>query len=321
MEHLSVVRMRIKKDVVKEHRIAVVNTKISEVKVLDYLDDPYEALTLSAKLSLFKILNIAKEGHAEFVVFPEFYLPIAWILDLADFCVKNNITIITGLQYATFNGIAFNNICTLTPYKFGKRFNIGLLQFREKNLYAPKEKIALSKKGFKCYDKEVPIYFLNNFNGYSYSSILCYEFTDIYSRAAMKSNIELLFVPQLNHDTNYFSAIVESAARDLHCFVIQANTSEYGDSRITAPYKTSEKNILQVKGGETDVVMIGTVEINALLEYRKKYDLELNQNIEICFKCDNVKKQSAEKYANICNACKKFNKKESKIKPVPPKFK
>ena len=64
----------------------------------------------------------------------------------------------------------------------------------------------------------------------------------------MKSKIELLFVPQLNKDTNYFSAIVESTSRDLHCFVIQANTSAYGDSRITAPYKTEEKNILQIKG-------------------------------------------------------------------------
>lgn len=41
----------------------------------------------------------------------------------------------------------------------------------------------------------------------------------------MKTNIDMLFIPQLNRDTNYFASIVESAARDLHCFVIQANTS------------------------------------------------------------------------------------------------
>ena len=190
--------------------------------------------------------------------------------------------------------------------------------FREKNFYAPDEIIELSKINHTCQDQEVPFYYRVNNGKYKYSTILCYEFTDITSRAAMKSKIELLFVPQLNKDTNYFSAIVESTARDLHCFVVQANTSAYGDSRITAPYKTESKNILQVKGGETDVVMIATLNVDQLINKRKGYRAEINRVAAYCYKC----KYSSAKVGRS-KRCEKCKNKLSKgmVKGTPPDFK
>ena len=154
----------------------------------------------------------------------------------------------------------------------------GFLQFREKNYYSPKEKTALSKYRFICEDKDSPVYYILDNEKYRFSTILCYEFTDIVSRASMKSEVEILVVPQLNRDTNYFSAIVESTARDLHCFVVQANTSSYGDSRITAPYKTELKNLLQVKGGDSDVVMISALNIKELKNAQACYEYKFRYN-------------------------------------------
>ena len=252
-------------------KIALVNTDISKENVLNSISDPEKNLTWKLKVRLFKILNVAKTEKVDILVFPEFYLPLAWLIDISMFAIKNQITIITGLQYVTRNNCAYNSICSVIPTIIGKRFLTGIVQFREKNFYAPEEMIELSKSKLSFTNKEKPLYYLVDNGHYVFSSILCYEFTDITSRAAFKSKVEMLFVPQLNKDTNYFSAIVEATARDLHCFVIQANTSEYGDSRITAPYKTEKKNILQIKGGETDVVMIATLEVSELLKSRKTY--------------------------------------------------
>ena len=258
-------------------KVALVNTNISVKDALNAIIEPQKTLTLKAKVRLFKILNIAKEEKVDILVFPEYYFPLPWLLDISMFALKNHITIITGLQYITVAGQAYNTVCNFVPSVTGHRFVNGFMLFREKNFYAPDEVIELSRIKHICRDQEIPYYYRVSNGKYTYSTILCYEFTDITSRATMKSKIELLFVPQLNKDTNYFSAIVESTARDLHCFVVQANTSAYGDSRITAPYKTEAKNILQVKGGETDVVMIATLNIEELIAKRNSYRQEIKR--------------------------------------------
>lgn len=293
-------------------KIALVNTNISNEDVLNSITSPEKNLTWELKVRLFKILNVAKSEKVDILVFPEFYLPLAWLIDIAMFAIKNQITIITGMQYIIRNGYAYNTICCVIPSIIGMRFSTGIVQFREKNFYAPEEMIELSKLKLSFNNKEKPLYYLVDNGHYVFSSILCYEFTDIISRAAFKSKIEMLFVPQLNKDTNYFSAIVESTARDLHCFVIQANTSKYGDSRVTAPYKTEKKNILQVKGGETDVVMIATLEVSELLKNRQAYKKGLIKNIEDCFCCTN-------KNSKKCSNCKSKMRK-GKIKGTPPNF-
>lgn len=269
-------------------------------------------------MRLFKILNIAKEEKVDILVFPEYYFPLPWLLDISMFALKNHITIITGLQYITVAGQAYNTVCNFVPSVTGHRFVNGFMLFREKNFYAPDEVIELSRIKHICSDQEIPYYYRVSNGKYTYSTILCYEFTDITSRATMKSKIELLFVPQLNKDTNYFSAIVESTARDLHCFVVQANTSAYGDSRITAPYKTEAKNILQVKGGETDVVMIATLNVEELIAKRNSYRQEIKRVVSKCYRC----KYSSAKIGHNkkCDSCEnKLSK--GRIKGTPPGFK
>lgn len=266
-------------------KIALVNTKIKENDVLSSLVHPMSQLTIENKTRLYRILNTAKEESADILIFPEFYFPIAWLMDVATFSVKNKISIVTGLQYLTSDCQAYNNVCTVIPTVTGSHFSTGFLQFREKNFYAPKEKIELSKCGFICKDNDTPVYYIIDNGKYRFSTILCYEFTDIASRANLKAKIEVLLVPQLNKDTNYFSAIVESTTRDLHCFVVQANTSSYGDSRITAPYKTEYKNILQVKGGDNDIVMIAQLNIEDLKKVQMSYPANLERAIQACSKC------------------------------------
>lgn len=186
----------------------------------------------------------------------------------------------------------------------------------QKLYYAPEERILLARKGFITKDCEVPIYYLISEPSFEFSTILCFEFTDIYSRTALKGKVDAIFVPQLNRDTNYFSSIVTATARDLHCFIIQTNTSIYGDSRITGPLKTEMKNILQIKGGTNDVVIVGEIDVQSLRQRQQNYQDEVSGMIDACLNC---KKRKNSKRKDPCEGCEKTPKKNS-IKGTPPNF-
>lgn len=73
-----------------------------------------------------------------------------------------------------------------------------------------------------------------------------------------------------NPDTNYFSNIVESISRDLHSYVAQVNTSQFGDTRITQPSKTERKDILKLKAGDNDTILVGEINIKTLREFQRE---------------------------------------------------
>lgn len=119
-----------------------------------------------------------------------------------------------------------------------------------------------------CADPTDPYIHLISWNKMCYSDLMCYELTDIEYRCKLRSKIELLLVPELNPDTEYFSNIVEATSRDLHCYIAQVNSSKYGDSRITGPFNSMFKDIVKIKGAENNVLLIGTIDVKELLESR-----------------------------------------------------
>jgi len=68
---------------------------------------------------------------------------------------------------------------------------------------------------------------------------------------------------------NTFEALVDSAALDIHAYIAQSNTREYGDSRIRAPRKEShERDIVRVRGGLNDHFVVGQIEVNKLRNFQ-----------------------------------------------------
>lgn len=103
----------------------------------------------------------------------------------------------------------------------------------------------------------------------------CYELTSIADRSIFQSFADAIIAVEWNHDVNYYSNIIESLSRDVHCYCIQVNTSDYGDSRITQPTKTEKKDILRTKGGANAAVLVGKIEIAKLREFQAKtYELQ-----------------------------------------------
>ena len=62
-------------------------------------------------------------------------------------------------------------------------------------------------------------------------------------------------MPEWNQDTESFNALVESAALDIHAYIIQCNDRQYGDSRVRAPYKESwKRDLVRIKEGKMTIL-------------------------------------------------------------------
>ena len=301
-------------------KIGLVNTELYVKDCMGCLDDPTLFMTFENKKRLFRILNNAIAEKVEMIVFPEFYLPIYWLNDIANFSKNYNVSIVTGLNYIKSGNIVNNFVAQIKSTESSSGFRHSIVLLREKNHYAPAERDYISKKGLHCFDNSNPIYHIISDKNMVFSTILCFEFTDISVRAALRSQIDTLVVPQFNRDTNYFASIVESAARDLHCFVIQANTSIFGDSRITAPYKTYDKNIVQIKGGQNDTLLVADIDVQELRRFQYSYEQTFQRNCSICFNCKKTKNKSYVQIEKICRKCKSIENQDRKIKNLPPNY-
>ncbi|SEV83135.1 reverse transcriptase domain-containing protein [[Clostridium] fimetarium] len=297
-------------------KVGLVNTKINEDEVFDILLYPEKGITVEKKQSLYKLLNTAKEEKVKYLVFPEFYMPALWLSDIGGFTKQYGITVVTGLQYIACNDRVFNIVCVIASTCGKTYFKNMIPLFREKNYYAPEERMELAALGYVSKNPSKATYYMVNNGKEKFSTILCFEFTDIASRLIMKGEVDFLCVPQLNRDTNYFSSIVESAARDLHTLVVQANTSKYGDSRVTGPYKTDFKDILKIKGGENDILIVGELEVKALQKFKNSYYSDFEKQVKKCLACKKVRTVS-----HLSQKCIKCLDKKGKIKGLPPNWK
>jgi len=107
---------------------------------------------------------------------------------------------------------------------------------------------------------------------FRFSLLVCSELTNIAYRTALRGEVDALFVAEWNQDTQSFNALIESAALDIHAYIIQCNDRSYGDSRIRAPYKDAwKRDILRIKGGVNDYSVTGKIDIAALRSFQSSH--------------------------------------------------
>lgn len=265
-------------------RFGLYNTKVTDSDITKNLQGNLN-LTFKDLQKLIKFLNMSiqtNESKANIIVFPEVSIPIQWLGLLSDFSKKHNVAIICGLKHIidTEQGIAQNYIATLLPFKYGYKKDC-YITFRLKKWYAPSE-----EKEIRKYNLNVPqnaketkniLYIWNNLHFAVYD---CFELADIKFRSEFKSKVDFIVGCEWNRDIKYFTNITEAATRDLHCYVIQVNTSQFGDSKIIAPKKSDEMTILNIKGGD-DNILIGEVNIEDLREFQRKETLYLEDKDKI----------------------------------------
>lgn len=261
--------------------ISIASLPLDDKDLLKRLKYKKAYKNINYKRQIFKVLNDSKKHKdTHFIVFPELSIPIDWLTDLIFYCKNYNKSIIFGMSYIfqkTCNGCFARNIVgAINYYKDKGTYNQAKVILKEKNFYPYEERAKLNEYGLCCKDSTSPFYYVVKFRGIKYSFMVCFELTDIASRSSLKNHIDNLFVPVLNKDTSYFSNIVNSTARDLYCYVSMANTSRFGDSRITGPFDSVHKDIVQIKGGDNAFCIIGKVDIKGLHQAHDNEE-ELNE--------------------------------------------
>jgi hypothetical protein len=139
---------------------------------------------------------------------------------------------------------------------------------RLKNRYSPEELREYHAHGLKYKNNKPTDYILCVWNDIYFAPYYCYEIANINDRSLFKGCCDIVIVSEFNKDTTYFNAIAESLSRDLFCYCVKANSSEFGGTCILQPSKSESKYLINLKGGEEDYVVTHSLDIQKLRNYQ-----------------------------------------------------
>lgn len=230
--------------------------------------------------NLSKMLDAAIEQKVDLLVLPENYLPIEWLPTVSRFCANNQIGLITGIEHVLFereNPLVYNLTAVILPYEHHEQ-KFAHVFCHSKVKFSPEERRQI--EGHHCTCREGSNYQLFCWHGIWFPVYCCFELASIQDRALFRSYADMVVAVEWNTDIPYFSSIMESMCRDLHCYCIQANSSGPGDSRILQPTKSELRDIIKTKGGKNPCILAADIDINALREFQTlHYSLQKDSGI------------------------------------------
>ncbi|MFJ2480128.1 RNA-directed DNA polymerase [Pseudomonas sp. NPDC087598] len=219
---------------------------------------------------------ISRPDGAGYLILPEVSLPPQWFMRIADKLKGRGISLITGVEYlhAPRKYVRHQVWASLTHDGLG--FPSLMLYRQDKQRPAFHEEQELSRlAGLQMQPtqdqqwQKPPVIQHGDFR---FAVMICSELTNIRYRADLRGQVDALFIPEWNSDTDTFNALVESAALDIHAYIIQCNNRRFGDSRIRAPYKDRwKRDILRVKGGNHDYCITGEIDVLSLRQFQSSH--------------------------------------------------
>lgn len=217
---------------------------------------------------------IAQPQHSRYLVLPELALPAHWFIRIARKLHGRGISLITGIEYLhASKGRVRNQVWAALSHD-GLGFPSLMIYRQDKQrpaLHEEQELARLANLELKP-DKVWRTPPVLQHGDLRFALLVCSELTNISYRAALRGKVDALFVPEWNQDIETFNALVESAALDVHAYIIQCNDRQYGDSRIRAPFKESwQRDLLRVKGGVTDYCVVGEIDVQALRQFQSSH--------------------------------------------------
>lgn len=203
-----------------------------------------------------------------YIVFPELSIPLKWALRVARKLAMNKVSLLAGVEYhrdRLTNYLRNDCLVSLVTNWPGYASHIVRLQPKFSPAHTEKKALARLQHRLHC-----PTGALSNptvyvHRGFCFSVLICSDLTNIVHRQKLRGKIDALFILEWNRDVNTFSSLVEATSVDLHLFVTQVNNRLYGDSRVRCPSVADYlRDVVQVKGGDSDFYVIGTINHLAL---------------------------------------------------------
>jgi len=267
----------------KALKVAIANVRINPSNFEKIVKDiPNRAYSRYKDLS--RIVNMAIDEHADMLIMPEAYVPFEWLNVLARTCAKNNMAIVTGVEHIKLKKRnkgkeetnVYNYTATILPY-IENTHRSAYIFFHLKKHYAPSEIEKI--EGYRMKPICGSNYELYRWNDCYFPVYCCYELTSISDRSIFQAYADMIIAVEWNRDVKYYSNILESLSRDIHCYCIQVNSSEYGDSRIMKPSRSEEKDIIRTKGGINSSILVDNINISDLRDFQlKEYSLQQKDN-------------------------------------------
>ncbi|MEJ6080168.1 hypothetical protein MT391_16775 [Vibrio sp. 1-Bac 57] len=255
-------------------RVALANIVVKASDIDSAIrNDKLPNVSFSRQKTLYEVLNSAIKEKADLLLMPEVSIPVSWLPFMVAHARRHQIGIIFGLEHWVSGDYAYNLLIEVLPFKVSGKYKSCTLNARLKNHYAPAELElidSLRLKPANSVQKPYDYYHNVRWKGINFATYNCFELSDIQHRTLFKSEVDLLFACVWNRDTNYYQHILESAVRDLHCYVVQSNTSQYGGSCVLRPTKTESKTMLYVKGGNNASVLTVDIDIAGLRYFQFK---------------------------------------------------
>jgi len=212
-----------------------------------------------------------------YIIFPELSVPLDWVDSIANRLVKLGISLIAGTDYRHFpdNKVLSEACLVLTDNRLGFPSAVRIWQPKwEPAVGEDKELISKYGKSWQNpklagYPKPFkPVYRHNNFY---FGVMICSELQNAKSRMKYQGKVDALMLLAWNKDLDTFSALVESAALDIHAYTILVNNREYGDSRVRSPAKESfQRDLARLKGGDNDYCVAVTLDIEKLRAFQSR---------------------------------------------------
>ncbi|WP_148050881.1 hypothetical protein [Pseudomonas canadensis] len=256
-------------------QVALANIPVSAVNIeSSYLGRPNLSrarlkpfTNLLNEISLYR----GKDGsRIDLVIFPEVSVPHAWESMLVAWARRHRIGVVCGLEHqVNARGQALNEVLAALPYQTESGHWACIPIRRVKRFYSPAEEFTLLNEGLKIPIKKDP-YHLIRWRGASFTIYNCFELASIEDRSLFMGKVDFIIACEFNRDVNYFSSVIEAAARDLHCYVVQVNDSCYGDSKVVSPSKSEMMTPLRIKGGDNLTFLTMSLNLSALRTHQRK---------------------------------------------------
>lgn len=219
---------------------------------------------------------ISQPDGASYFVMPELSTPAHWFMRIAQKLKGRNISFISGIEYLHARKKIVRNQVWASLTHDGLGFPSLMIYMQDKQRPALHEETELFR--LAGVTMKPPTYWKDNqppviqHGDFYFSLMICSELTNIHYRTALRGKVDALFVVEWNQDTETFNSLVESAALDMHAYIIQCNDRQHGDSRIRAPYKESwSRDVLRVKGGVHDYAVTGRIDVHSLRAFQSSY--------------------------------------------------
>ncbi|MGV3680538.1 MAG: RNA-directed DNA polymerase [Acidovorax sp.] len=221
---------------------------------------------------------LKEQKRPDYIVLPELSVPLRWALRAARKLATNGISLLAGVEYHRDRVTRkLRNDCLVSLTTFWPGYASSIVVLQPKFEPAHGERLALKALLKKTSVLHKPVGAMSKptlygHRGFYFSPLICSDLTNISHRHDLRGAVDALFVLEWNPDTKTFASLVESAANDIHAFVIQANNRKYGDSRIRAPASEDyARDVVQVKGGVSNYYVLGEIDYKQLrLEQRRK---------------------------------------------------